>query len=116
MLNNVSDIFPSQNEKNKKITELLRWYVREKSVISKDWGISASAYVWMLNDVSDIFSSQKEKNKKRTELLRWYARDRSVISKDWGVSAAILWLQKKSDVYRDFPADLVVQKYILVLV
>jgi hypothetical protein len=70
----------------------------------------------MLNKIPDIFSSQKEKIKRRTELLRWYARESSVISKDWGVSAAMLSIQKKSDVYRDFSADLVVQKYFLDLV
>jgi hypothetical protein len=79
--------------------------------------ISSFAYFWRLFNVSDIFSSQNEKNKKRVELLRWYARERSVISKDWGLSAAILWLhKKKTDDYQDFPADLVVHKYFLVLV
>jgi hypothetical protein len=34
-------ILASQNEKNKKRTELLRWYARESSLISKYWGVSA---------------------------------------------------------------------------
>jgi hypothetical protein len=83
---NVSDVFITKNEKNKKELSS-KDDMREKGhkslkVEEHKLPITAAAYVLMLTNVSDVFSTYNEKNKKRTELLRSYARERSVISKD----------------------------------